>query len=137
VPTLSAGTRSAFPGGRNVINHKTAPDGCEPDPNRHGEDRHGEADMYLPAKEQTSYTRTRGPGTNVPIVSGDDCVRALVDTGWSPVERTDRIWRLERGEEMLIVPRDPVLDLHWLLSLLDTARVLPSEFVAALQRSTR
>jgi hypothetical protein len=92
----------------------------------------------LPAEEPTSYTRARTPDrghTLLPQVSGDECARALVAAGWVVVEQTDRICRLERSEEMLIVPRDPVLDRYWLASLLDIARVMPSEFVAVLGRT--
>lgn len=70
---------------------------------------------------------------DLPPLSGDLCIRALVGAGWLPVGWTDGRCTLARGSERLVVPRLPVLDPSALAHLIE-GRVLPLEFIRALEQ---
>jgi hypothetical protein len=71
----------------------------------------------------------------LPAVSGEECIAALVASGWRVAERRDGASRLVRGQDVLVIPHDPLLDANWLMALLEAARIGTPAFLDALDRA--
>ena len=64
----------------------------------------------------------------LPSVSGTECIRILVKSGFDPTEERDGAVWLEREACGVSVPRDPELDRRILEAILASARIEPRAF---------
>jgi hypothetical protein len=76
---------------------------------------------------------SRPPPPGLPSISGDELVRALQGFGWESVDSTPALSRMRRRSDMLVVPRDAVLNRTLLTVMLERAGVTTAEFIAALR----
>src|SRR5579863_4240426 len=78
----------------------------------------------------------------LPRITGDRCVCALVALGWIPERWSERSVELRRdplqfhGTPYLTVPRGGALEPDALAAILRSAGLTPFRFVAALERET-